>query len=363
MSRIDWILTQDICFWFEVPGRRPLVFCCDTDTVRQNLERQIKHNSDHQNEPLMKCPSVNFKTSLRLECSNFSHLLNISSGRRTARLVWKPNLIQFLWCREAVRASIDVFSWKKFRFAASVQPDCSRRGSKKVLPCILNHFYWNFEPTRAAKRENSGFRIGCIYSLGRGERPWIIGIYPVKGCYRYFPLDPQQSVQYKWSCSRMLTKYRLLLQSGRREDDRWRRLVQTEISCLRARVWRSAPAGWLDAHTNLQLHLSDAKDHLGARTCRGGAGKWFMPRSSGLRWSQRKQLQWRWYIPSVCMWLREGWGQEKKIKYRAGTWAGSVCMQGLWFLSWGKRRWYNTGRSRGIVRRLRERWWNIITLL
>lgn len=149
--------------------------------------------------------------------------------------------------------------------------------------------------------------------LWKGEGLWIIGIHPAKGCSRYFPLDPQQCVQYKWSCSRMLTKYRLLLQCGRREDDRWRRLVQTEISCLRARVWRSAPAGWLDAHTNPQLHLSDAKDHLGARTCRGGAGKWFMPPSSGLRWSQRKQLQWRWYIPSVCMWLREGWGQRRII--------------------------------------------------
>lgn len=121
-------------------------------------------------------------------------------------------------------------------------------------------------------------------------------------------------------------------------------------------------AGWLDAHTNPQLLLSDAKDHLGVRTCRGGAGKWFILRSSGLRWSQRKQLQWRWYIPSVCMWLREGWGQKKK-KYRAGTWAQSVCMQGLWFLSWGKRRWYNTERSRSIVRCLWSRCWNIITLL
>lgn len=77
--------------------------------------------------------------------------------------------------------------------------------------------------------------------------PGIIGIYPVKGCY--FPLDPQQPVQYRRSYGRMLTKYRLLLQSGRREDDRWRRLVQTEISCLCVRVFvcmcLKVSAGWL----------------------------------------------------------------------------------------------------------------------
>lgn len=130
MSRIDWILTQDICFWFEVYGIRPQVFCCDTDTAQHDSERQIKPNSDHQNKLLMRCPSINFKTSVRLECSNFSHLLNISSGRCTVRLVWKLNLIQFLWGREAVRESIDVFSWKKFRFTASIQPDCSHWRSK-----------------------------------------------------------------------------------------------------------------------------------------------------------------------------------------------------------------------------------------
>lgn len=106
---------------------------------------------------------------------------------------------------------------------------------------------------------------------------------------------------------------------------------------------------WLDAHTNPALLPSDVKDHLSARACHGGGGEWFMPRSSGLSWSQYKQLQLSWvelmYSECVCMWVGEGWRERNTAVWL--SWDLSlVCMCAGFMISLrGQQWWFSVGRT------------------